>query len=209
MLTINSNTVIYYRCRGKHITNYLDKAHLYTSKLSTAKECKVWAFLIGGNMIGLTEDKICTFWSRVNKTDYCWEWTGTKNLAGYGSFSIKGETIGSHRISYFIRNGEIPKGLCILHKCDNPSCVNPDHLFMGTRKDNMDDKVRKGRQSKGEKSVGYRKLEKEQVLEIVELLREGFPVKAICPLYNISKSSVSFIKNGITWGWLTGINKTN
>lgn len=84
------------------------------------------------------------FWKRVDKTDYCWNWVGSKRR-GYGRFMFRDKIIGTHRISYIIHKGEIPKGMLICHKCDNPSCVNPDHLFLGTHKDNAHDCVIKGR----------------------------------------------------------------
>lgn len=88
------------------------------------------------------------FWSKVRKTKKCWIWTGAKILSGYGRFGIKNKAYYSHRISWSLVNGTIPKGFQILHKCDNPSCVNPNHLFIGTQKDNMLDMMKKGRKAK-------------------------------------------------------------
>jgi hypothetical protein len=79
----------------------------------------------------------------------CWEWVAAKNEKGYGKFSI-GTThtnLKAHRVSWMLANGSIPDGLFVCHRCDNPGCVRPDHLFLGTPKDNMIDKVRKGRGS--------------------------------------------------------------
>jgi hypothetical protein len=96
------------------------------------------------------------FWSRVKKTDTCWLWTGKSTKAGYGQLSrrISGvsTTYLAHRLSWELHNGPIPEGLLALHKCDNPPCVNPDHLFLGTHADNSQDMVKKGRSCKAEKN---------------------------------------------------------
>jgi hypothetical protein len=87
------------------------------------------------------------FWQYVNKTGDCWLWIGAKKATGYGYTSLSGKGVRAHRASWEIHRGPIPDGLCVLHKCDNPPCVNPDHLFLGTQQDNMTDKYNKGRQN--------------------------------------------------------------
>jgi hypothetical protein len=86
------------------------------------------------------------FWSKVALGDdrECWEWT-RKKARGYGRFDVRGWPVYAHRIAWVIAFGVIPDGLYVCHSCDNPPCVNPAHLFLGTAKDNMQDKVRKGR----------------------------------------------------------------
>lgn len=79
----------------------------------------------------------------------CWDWLRSKDKNGYGYIKDEGKTTKAHRVSYKIHNGRIPKEQCVLHKCDNPSCVNPEHLFLGTFADNARDKVEKGRQYRG------------------------------------------------------------
>ena len=96
------------------------------------------------------------FWEAVDKNGplhpvlrtRCWVWTAHKNAKGYGSFSRDGKELLTHRASWLINRGDIPAGLFVLHKCDNPSCVRPDHLFLGTIKDNVRDMMEKGRKPK-------------------------------------------------------------
>ena len=81
----------------------------------------------------------------LNKNTGCWEITGWIDENGYGRASVNKKYFGSHRVSWVLNNGEIPNGMYVLHKCDNRKCVNPDHLFLGTHQDNMDDMNKKGR----------------------------------------------------------------
>lgn len=113
------------------------------------------------------------FWGNVDKekskTSYdgkrCWEWTAGCTSTGYGQFLIEKKKYKPHRISYFLYFGELPDDLGVLHHCDNPVCVRPDHLFLGTPKENMNDKVSKGRQSHGENHYAS-KLSDKQIDEI-------------------------------------------
>lgn len=94
-------------------------------------------------------DPIKHFWSFVDRSggpDSCWEWIGGRTKKGYGSFGFRGKTFSAHRISYEISNNiSIPADMCICHHCDNPPCVNPKHLFLGTKSDNSLDMYKKGR----------------------------------------------------------------
>ncbi len=85
------------------------------------------------------------FWPKVIKTNGCWEWIGARCLTGHGKFWYNKRLGEAHRFSYEIHVGSIPKGMVICHKCDNPPCVNPEHLFLGTMKDNSQDMMAKGR----------------------------------------------------------------
>jgi hypothetical protein len=103
----------------------------------------------------ITHEVADRYWAKVEKGPDCWNWTGAKS-SGYGDFYIGGRGLLAHRVAWTMENGEIPTGLLVLHRCDNPSCVNPEHLFAGTYQDNADDMVSKGRQAKGDQA-GSRK----------------------------------------------------
>lgn len=84
------------------------------------------------------------FWEKINKTETCWLWTASTRGSGYGCFRFNGRTESANRVSWIIHNGEIPDGLLVLHKCDVPSCVNPDHLYLGDFSQNMKDAWERG-----------------------------------------------------------------
>jgi hypothetical protein len=86
------------------------------------------------------------FFNKINKTDTCWFWLGAlRGKSGYGAIKIEGKVVDTHRFSYSLHYGEIPKGMLICHTCDNKTCVNPNHLFLGTFKDNFEDAKTKKR----------------------------------------------------------------
>lgn len=87
------------------------------------------------------------FWEKVDKTEECWNWTAATRNSGYGCIKVNGKVQDSHRLSWSLVNGDIQNGLFVLHRCDNRLCVRPDHLFLGTQKDNMRDATSKGRMS--------------------------------------------------------------
>lgn len=147
------------------------------------------------------------FWDKVQITDNCWIWTGALNDSGYGVMGRGGRSGGNVRathVSWKIhKKEEIQKGIFALHKCDNPICVNPEHLFLGTAKHNYDDMKIKNRNSDPPKLSGelngYSKLTENQVIEI-KSLKGQVKYQDIADLYNVSKSCITAIMTGRNWG---------
>lgn len=137
------------------------------------------------------------FESRFEKSDGCWEWNGTRNGYGYGVFLMPGEKpVRAHRYAYERLHGPIPDGMVVMHSCDNPPCVNPAHLSLGTRDDNNQDKQRKGRHPYGD-SHHWTRLSEAQVAEIRALLASrSVRQKEIAARFGVDDSTISNIKTG-------------
>lgn len=147
------------------------------------------------------------FWKHVNKKDGCWEWIGSKDKRGYGSFGLNGKTTSAHRVSWLIHFGEIPNRMFVCHHCDNPSCVNPSHLFLGTQKDNIQDMIKKKRYHKqtcwknaiGEKHPSS-KLTNEQVRIIRNLYTQGnLSTYSLGTLYKVDAMTIWYIIRNKTY----------
>lgn len=153
------------------------------------------------------EQRIARFWSRVNITGLldCWLWKGTCMPFGYGlTKGLDGRTTVAHRISWEITKGAIPQGMFVLHICDIPQCVSPNHLYIGTQKDNIRDAIERGRFHYIDPPHGtdckHSKLTEAQVLEIRELAKTGQMKQTdIGERYGISGPMVSFIKLRKRW----------
>lgn len=152
----------------------------------------------------------------------CWEWKGGKNKQGYGLLKYENKNWSSHRLSYHVFNQKIPDNMIVCHKCDNPTCINPSHLFIGTYKDNMEDMYNKGRGFKSKKApqllgpkipIQFRRLKgedsplsklcDEQVVTIIKLLKAGCRGVDVAKEFKVHISTISLIKNGKRWKHLT------
>ena len=129
----------------------------------------------------------------------CWEWSGLRNPQGYGHFFADGSYRFAHRFSWTLKNGAIADGLFVLHRCDNPSCVNPRHLFLGTQKDNMRDCASKGRSQRGE-SHAKTTLSESAIIEMRDRFAAGsITMASLAREYGLDPSSVFGIVNRRTW----------
>ena len=144
------------------------------------------------------------FWRRVKKTDGCWEWQGSRHPNGHGYFSAGRASVGyAHRAAWEFVHGPIPFGLFVCHHCDNPPCVRPDHLFLGTQNDNVQDAVSKGRMSRGE-SHHAAKLTEAAVREI-RVAEVGWTqsrqslARALAPRYGVTSFAVKAVLQRNRW----------
>ena len=134
----------------------------------------------------------------IDDINYCWFWIGGKDSDGYGLRDVDGKVKGAHRVSYEYFRGDIPEGMCVLHACDVPACVNPAHLFVGTHQDNMDDMAAKGRAAIGEKN-GYAKLTKDDVLKIRAASAGGESQRSIANRFSVCQPHISLIVRRKQW----------
>lgn len=142
------------------------------------------------------------FWKYVQKSDGCWAWTGTADGSGRGRLNINVSYKRcvpdlAARISWKISKGPIPDKLFVLHRCDNPNCVNPDHLFLGTQLDNIKDMVAKGRVATGERRNSA-KLTDEEVCRIRSLY-PSLSEPALARMFGVDNSTLHAIVSGKTW----------
>lgn len=140
----------------------------------------------------------------------CWLWVAGANARGYGSVNCGGASHLAHRLSWRMHRGEIPDGLSVCHRCDNPSCVNPDHLFLGTHAENMADRNRKGRVASGPRSGAWKSTWKRCAGErhpkakltedaVREIRASTDPERALAARYGVSKATISNVR--LNKGW--------
>jgi len=144
--------------------------------------------------------KVKGYWSRVNRTENCWNWDGAKR-GPYGGLHWDNKHLLAHRVSWQLANGEIPEGMCVCHKCDNPLCVNPEHLFLGTKTDNNKDRDSKKRQATGERNAAS-KLTADDICFIRYFHKVGYSQRTIAKNFNVSQPQIGNIVNRINWGYI-------
>lgn len=146
------------------------------------------------------DDPVKKFWSRVEKRgeDECWQWLGSFDKDGYGQMrnGVLRIQDRAHKFSARLHFGEIPKGMCVCHSCDNRWCSNPKHLFFGSALDNQNDKVAKNRHAKGEQQ-GHSKLTEAQIAEIRSRANESY--RTLCQEFDLVPSTVYRIWRNQSW----------
>lgn len=139
------------------------------------------------------------FWSRVNKTDGCWLWTGSQHPQGYGAINNGKRRLLTHRLSWLLATGEDPGKRLVLHKCNVRLCVRPDHLYLGGHKENLQDRIEAAR-LKGESFRPHHKLTEEEVRSIKRLLaKKHISQKAIGDKFGVKRSTILSIHLGHSW----------
>ncbi len=141
------------------------------------------------------------FWAKVDKSGDCWLWTGAKTH-GYGHLNRYRDGrqvhLRAHRVSWEEHYGAIPDGMCVCHRCDNPSCVRPDHLFLGTQDENLADMRGKGRGSAPPR-VRRPRLTEEQAREIIAAKAGGLPIAPFHRKFGVARSTVYAVAYGVNW----------
>ena len=161
------------------------------------------SYVIEGDNMDINDSIIARFWAKVDKSGECWVWTAYCDANGYGHLSVGTKMPRAHRVSWTIHNGPIPEGICVLHTCDNPPCVRPDHLWLGSRGDNSLDMKMKGRgrtkYQRGEAN-DYSKLTETNVLEIRHRYAQGNVSQyQLAREIGVCVATICHIVNRITW----------
>lgn len=144
-------------------------------------------------------DPIAVFWSKVRKTDTCWLWTGAKFKTGYGVCNVRRKVRTAHRYSYEINVGPLPPGLCVCHHCDTRFCIRPEHLFLGTYKENVADMNAKGR---GRPPIGHDNGASKLTGKDVAFVFANYPKISqshLAARFGVTQSAISRILSGENW----------
>lgn len=154
------------------------------------------------------QDAAQNFWAKVDKrgADDCWEWTGHRRPGGYGWFNLERKPMHASRAAYILTFGEIAAGLFVCHRCDNPPCCNPAHLWLGTPQENAADMVSKGRVRRGAIKRGSEhhaaKLTAQQALEAYN---SDEPAAKVAARLGVTRQAILRIRKGLSWAHITGV----
>lgn len=186
-------------CQEFKYERWQKKRKFCSMKCNALKQAVIWENIPKDKQQQLLKERLE---KRLIKTNDCWGWTGPKDTNNYGSFRIGNKTFRASRVSWMIYRGPIYDGLCVLHKCDNPICVNPEHLFLGTMKDNSQDMIKKNRQG-GQFSKGnippISKLNPQKVKLIRHMINSNISLKEIANIFNVHKDTIYAVKTGKNW----------
>lgn len=167
----------------------------FTSLKSKARYCSLRCAGKASNANRVWKNPADRFWESVSKTDGCWIWTGLLSTQGYGIFSIKSKHIIAPRYSWALHFGPILDDSHVLHRCDNPACVRPDHLFLGTHQENMQDMVSKGRHHHGEKHRSHKLSE----FAVQEIRSSKMTHAELARFWCVNQSVISRIRARKAW----------
>ena len=177
-------------CGRKHSVHGLCRSHW--SRVQKTGDVQADIPLRHYRPIGLSLSETFEYFMPGTPGTDCWEWTGSRNQAGYGVVRMTDSSFPAHRVSYELFIGPIPEGWCVCHRCDNPPCCNPNHLFVGTKDDNNQDKVAKGRNDAT--------LTAEDVTKIRNLYANGDVLqRELAQTFGVSRSNITMIISRKTW----------
>jgi hypothetical protein len=153
----------------------------------------------------MTDAAALRFWSKVRKVGECFEWTASVDSGGYGQFMLNRKNRRAHRLAWEETHGPVPRGLHVLHRCDNRRCVRWEHLFLGTNADNVRDMDAKGRRRtvahRGEQHANAR-LSQGDVIAIRELHANGRTYENLAEWFGVSRATIGAVVTRRNWGWL-------
>lgn len=187
MSLIPTKFPFYYAASGKKVICY-----------GKCRTCKKPITVNGRQCSSCRWDVERIFFSHIEKTDSCWIWKGTISVYGYGQIQVGKKHVHAHRYSWIFHKGVIPEKMFVCHSCDNTKCVNPNHLFIGTAKDNSKDMVYKKRHCFGEKN-GNHKYSESTIRLIVDMYNTGLSIRSVSKKMGIPFSTIQQVLSKKEW----------